>query len=69
MRRFISSCDCHVTACACRNKPHGDLQSEITSLRNIISQYKRSLKSLDDEVELHKLNQKEHDKRINVEKQ
>ena len=58
--------DLHVT---CRNKPESDLQLEIGSLRDIIGQYKRSLKSLDQEVELHKLNQKEHDKRINVEKQ
>ncbi len=52
-----------------RKKPRHELQSEITSLKDIIEQYKRSLKSLDDEIELHKLNQKEHEKRINIEKQ
>ena len=55
--------------CPGRNKPHHELKSEISSLKDIIEQYKRSVKSLHDEVELQKLNQKEHDKRINQEKQ
>lgn len=52
-----------------RNRPRNVLQSEISSLKDIIEQYKRSVKSLDDEIELHKLNQREHNKRINQEKQ
>lgn len=42
---------------------------ENENLKNIIEQYKRSVKSLDDEIELHKLNQSEHDKLIQKEKQ
>jgi hypothetical protein len=45
------------------------LKLEISSLKDIIEQYKRSVKSLDNEVELQKLNQKEHDKKILTEKQ
>ena len=42
---------------------------ENENLKNIIEQYKRSVKSLDDEIELHKLNQAAHDKLILTEKQ
>ena len=42
---------------------------ENENLKNIIEQYKRSVKSLDDEIELHKLNQSEHDKLVQKEKQ
>ena len=61
------TCGDHVYV-TCRKMPHSELISEIDSLKNIIDQYKRSLRSLDDEIELHKLNQKEHSRRINAEK-
>ena len=61
----VISPSCHTH----RNRPRNVLQSEISSLKDIIEQYKRSVKSLDDEIELHKLNQREHNKRINLEKQ
>lgn len=53
----------------CRKAPKSNLQMENENLKNIIEQYKRSVKSLDDEIELHKLNQAAHDKRILFEKQ
>lgn len=52
-----------------RKAPKSNLQMENENLKNIIEQYKRSVKSLDDEIELHKLNQAAHDKRILIEKQ
>lgn len=53
----------------CRKAPRSNLQMENENLKNIIEQYKRSVKSLDDEIELHKLNQTAHDKRVLMEKQ
>lgn len=52
-----------------RKTPQSNLQMENENLKDIIDQYKRSVKSLDDEIELHKLNQGAHDKRIQIEKQ
>lgn len=52
-----------------RKAPRSGLQMENENLKNIIEQYKRSVKSLDDEIELHKLNQSAHDKMIQKEKQ
>lgn len=52
-----------------RKAPRSDLQMENENLKNIIEQYKRSLKSLDDEIEVHKLNQGAHEKRVQAEKQ
>ena len=52
-----------------RKAPRTDLQMENENLKNIIEQYKRSLKSLDDEIEVHKLNQEAHEKRVQAEKQ
>ena len=49
--------------------PHADLQLENESLRDIIDQYKRSLCTLDSEMELHKLHEREHEKRIRTERQ
>ena len=40
---------------------------ENESLKNIIDQYKRSVKSLDGEIELHKLSQGALDKQIQKE--
>lgn len=46
-----------------------DHELEIESLRDIIEQYKRTVKSLVDEIDLKKLHETEHDRRVNVEKQ
>ena len=42
---------------------------ENENLKNIIEQYKRSVRSLDDEIEVHKLNQRAHEKIVQSEKQ
>lgn len=42
---------------------------ENESLKNIIQQYKRSLKSLDDEIELHKLSRGALDEEMQAEQQ
>ncbi len=52
----------------CRHKPASDLQLENDSLKNILDQYRRSLKTLDEEINLHRLNEAEHDKRLSAEK-
>ena len=46
-----------------------DRELEIESLRDIIEQYKRSVKSLVDELELKKLHETEHDRKVSAEKQ
>ena len=46
-----------------------DHELEIESLKDIIEQYKRSVKSLVDEVELKTLHETEYDRRVNTEKQ
>lgn len=51
-----------------RNVPQTDLQMENESLKNIIDQYKRSVKSLDSEIELHKLSRGALDEQIQKEK-
>ena len=51
-----------------RNVPQTDLQMENESLRNIIDQYKRSMKSLDGEIELHKLSRGALDEQIQKER-
>lgn len=51
-----------------RKTPRSDMQMENENLKNIIEQYKRSVKSLDDEIELHKLNQGAHGKIVQAER-
>lgn len=46
-----------------------DHEMEIESLKDIIEQYKRTVKSLVDEIDLKKFHETEHDRRVNVEKQ
>ena len=58
----------HTHSCTHSKTPHDDLRLENESLKDIIEQYKRSLCSLDGEVELHKLHQKEHERRIMTER-
>lgn len=45
-----------------------DRELEIDSLRDIIEQYKRSVKSLVDEIELKTLHETEYDRRVNAER-
>lgn len=52
-----------------RKVPQTSLQMENESLKNIIDQYKRSVKSLDDEIELHKLSRGALDEQIQNERQ
>lgn len=46
-----------------------DHEMEVENLKDIIEQYKRSVKSLVDEIELKRLNENEFDRRVNAEKQ
>ncbi|XP_064395380.1 uncharacterized protein LOC135342564 isoform X2 [Halichondria panicea] len=50
------------------HKPASALQLENESLKDVLDQHRRSLKTLDEEINLHRLNQAEHDKRISAEK-
>ncbi len=52
----------------CRHKPASALHLENESLKDVLDQHRRSLKTLDEEINLHRLNQAEHDKRISAEK-
>ena len=59
-------------SCIIHSKSAGipdDRELEIESLRDIIDQYKRSVRSLVDEIELKRLHETEYDRRVNVEKQ
>ena len=49
-------------------RPPNDSELEVENLKDIIEQYKRSVKSLVDEIELKRLNETEFDRRVNVEK-
>lgn len=51
------------------NSPYNDFKSENDSLQNIVDQLRRSLQSLDGEIELHKLQHKERDKQIKAERE
>ena len=46
-----------------------DIILEMESLKSIVEQYKRSVKSLVDEIDFHKLHETEHGRRIRAEKE
>ena len=52
-----------------RNSPNIDFKRENDNLKNIIDQLRRSLRSLDGEIELHKLQHKEREKQIKAERE
>lgn len=46
-----------------------DREFEVENLKNIIEQYKRSVKSLVDEIELKRLHETEYERKVSVERQ
>lgn len=51
-----------------RHRPQDNLREENESYKDIIEQYKRSTQNLVDEINLHKLHDKEHERRISMER-
>ena len=54
--------------CSKSGKSPDNYELEIESLRDIIEQYKRSVQSLVNEVELKRLQEEEYERKVNVER-
>ena len=54
--------------CSKSGKSPDNYELEIESLQDIIGQYKRSVQSLVDEVELKRLQEEEYERRVNAER-
>lgn len=67
----VSYCDgiTYKNLCSKSDRGADDHELEIESLRDIIEQYKRTVKSLVDEIDLKKLHETERDRRVDAEKQ